>query len=272
MRILSIVFLLICICFSSEIGNGNIKIIEIPSQNAKELLIDGKKGIWIENPVKEGYKFAIIAAEYNKDSDVIVRNGNNVDFSEIRFDLIHVAYPKERLNVDPSKVKPPLKAKARIQKELKEANEIYASNSKGIYFNSPFSLPLQSVITSGYGAARVFNGKLKSFHSGTDFRAQIGEKIAAANSGIVKLAKDRYFAGNSVIIDHGSGIYTQYYHLSKIFVKVGQKVEKGDIIGLSGASGRITGPHLHFGVVVNQIQVNPLNFIEKINEIFVARN
>ncbi|HEF3953264.1 TPA: M23 family metallopeptidase, partial [Campylobacter jejuni] len=103
---------------------------------------------------------------------------------------------------------------------------------------------------------------------GTDFRAATGTPIYAANSGIVKIAKDRYFAGNSVVIDHGFGIYSQYYHLSKIDVKVGQKIKKGELIGLSGASGRVSGPHLHFGILAGGKQVDPLDFVSKFNAIF----
>ena len=91
--------------------------------------------------------------------------------------------------------------------------------------------------------------------------------MIAANDGVVAIAKDRYYAGGSVVIDHGEGIYTQYYHLSALNVKVGQSVKKGDIIALSGASGRVSGPHLHFGVIAGGVQVNPLNFVKKINEI-----
>lgn len=111
----------------------------------------------------------------------------------------------------------------------------------------------------------MFNNTLKSYHSGTDFRAAIGTPIKAINDGIVKISKDRFYAGGSVVIDHGAGIYSQYYHLSKMNVKVGDIVKKGDIVGLSGDTGRVSGPHLHFGIMVNNNQVNPLNFIETIN-------
>ena len=148
-----------------------------------------------------------------------------------------------------------------------DLSKIYATATPNLKFDSKFIPPMSSVITSPFGSARVFNGTLKSYHSGTDFRAATGSVVIASNDGIVVIAKDRYYAGGSVIIDHGEGIYTQYYHLSAIKVKVGQSVKKGEIIGLSGASGRVSGPHLHFGVIVHGVQVNPLNFIKKINEV-----
>lgn len=268
MKHIYFICILVISLFAYEIGNGEVKIIELESKYADEIIISGKKASWIQHPKKKNYKIAFIPASYYRDSDIIVRVGNNVDFQEMVFNILKVAYKKEKLSVDPSKVKPPIKFLSRINKELKEANEVYRTFTPGLFFNSKFELPIDSQVTSPYGTARMFNDSQKSYHSGTDFRAPVGTKVKAANSGIVKIAKDRYYAGGSVIIDHGSGIYTQYYHLSKIGVKVGQKVKKGDVIGLSGATGRVTGPHLHFGVMVNKIQINPLNFIEKTNQLF----
>jgi len=127
---------------------------------------------------------------------------------------------------------------------------------------------LHSKITSSYGNARMFNGVLKSFHSGTDFRAKIGTKIRATNDGIVVIAKKRYYAGGSVVIDHGNGLYSCYYHLSKILVKVGEKVKQSEIVGLSGQSGRVNGPHLHFGIRIYSRAINPLQFVSTVNKIF----
>ncbi|MBX1886750.1 M23 family metallopeptidase [Campylobacter peloridis] len=174
-------------------------------------------------------------------------------------------YTKESLKVSSSKVNPPKNVLERIKTEYKEALSVYNSYTNNALFNGKFIYPLESKITSEFGKARLFNGSLKSYHSGTDFRAASGTKIKASNDGIVKIASNRYYAGNSVVIDHGYGIYSQYYHLSKLYVKVGQKVKKGEVIGLSGASGRVTGPHLHFGILVNGVQVNPLDFINKFN-------
>ena len=156
----------------------------------------------------------------------------------------------------------------RIKLERDEANAVYATASSGLKFSSPFALPIKSVVTSPFGTARVFNGTLKSYHGGADFRAAVGTPVVAANDGVVVIAKDRYYAGGSVVIDHGEGIYTQYYHLSRIDARVNQTVKKGEIIGLSGQSGRVNGPHLHFGVIANGAQINPLDFVEKINSVF----
>ncbi|RAX52964.1 hypothetical protein CCY98_03165 [Helicobacter sp. 11-8110] len=124
---------------------------------------------------------------------------------------------------------------------------------------------MKSKITSEFGNARVFNQEVKSYHSGTDFRAAIGTPIYASNSGKVVIAKDRFLAGKSVVIDHGEGIFSMYYHCSEIKVKEGTRVKQGELIALSGNTGRVSGPHLHFGILVRGAQVDPIDFIAKIN-------
>ncbi len=192
------------------------------------------------------------------------------DGKRLQYDLLgdDGAYKQELLQVAQSKVTPPKEVLARIQAELKEARATYATYTNKALFEGKFILPINSIITSTFGTARVFNGSLMSYHSGTDFRAAVGTPVLAANDGIVRIAKDRYYAGGSVVIDHGYKIFSQYYHLSKLKVKVGQRVKKGQIIALSGDSGRVTGAHLHFGIIAGGTQVDPLDFIDKFNALF----
>ena len=144
--------------------------------------------------------------------------------------------------------------------------KIYNSISNKNYMTSKFISPMSSKITSSFGKERMFNGSHKSYHSGTDFRAKVGTKIVACNDGKVVLAKDRFYSGGSVIVDHGRGVYSCYYHMSKFDVKKGDIVKKEQSLGLSGASGRVTGPHLHFSFRVAGVQVDPLQLIELINK------
>ena len=174
-------------------------------------------------------------------------------------------YKSEKLKVAPSRAKISLKNKRRIAKEQKEAMKIYHTNTQKLYIKHPLAYPMKSKITSAFGNKRLFNGMLKSYHSGTDFRAKKGTPIRAVGAGRVVLVKKRFFAGNSVIIDHGEGIYTGYYHMSHFKVHKGQLVHKGEILGLAGATGRVTGPHLHFSVRVNGVQVDPIQFLETFN-------
>lgn len=173
---------------------------------------------------------------------------------------------KEQVSVAQSKVAPDKKMQERIAKELQIANKAYATKTLKTYISKAFKKPLDSFITSPFGSARVFNGVLKSYHSGTDFRASIGTKIHSSNAGLVVIADDRYYAGKSVVIDHGFGVFSQYYHLDEILVKKGDIVKHSELIGKSGATGRVSGPHLHLGVAINGISVNPLKFFEEFNK------
>jgi len=177
-------------------------------------------------------------------------------------------YPTETLSVDPAKVTPPPEALERIERERAQAQEIYARFTPIRYWDKPFIQPLNTTITSEYGSARTYNGTLKSYHGGVDFRAKTPIPVPAANDGIVVLAEDRYYAGGTIIIDHGEGIYSCYFHLSQYDVHVGDYVKQGQNIALTGATGRITGPHLHFGMMVHGVQTDPLNLIAKINALF----
>ena len=175
-------------------------------------------------------------------------------------------YKKEEIHVQKSKVNPTKsKHKERIAKEYKEAMRVYGTSTPKSYIKTAFILPLESFITSDFGKARVYNGSLKGYHSGTDFRAKIGTPVIAANDGRVALVKNRFYSGGTVILDHGEGIYTCYFHMSRFDVKEGEMVKRGEQLGLSGQSGRVTGPHLHFSARISGVQVDPLQLISLLN-------
>jgi len=175
-------------------------------------------------------------------------------------------YEQEMIHVSSSKVNPKSpEVKKRIAKEYKEAMQIYHRVTPKSYIHQPFILPLKSSITSAFGKARIYNGSLKGYHSGTDFRAKVPTPIVAANDGKIVLVKQRFYAGGTVVIDHGEGIYTCYFHMSHFSVKEGEFVKRGQKIGLSGQSGRVTGPHLHFAARVDGVQVDPLDLIKLLN-------
>ena len=124
-------------------------------------------------------------------------------------------------------------------------------------------MPLPGV-TGGrnFGHRRVFNGQPRAPHSGADLSAATGTPVRAANRGRVVLAKNLFFSGNAVFIDHGLGVYSVYLHLSEIGVEPGAMVGRGDVVGLAGATGRVTGPHLHWGVRVLDARVDPFSLLE----------
>lgn len=196
---------------------------------------------------------------------VVYKEGGKKKYKSIPITIVEGKYKVEKLNVDPSRANISLKDKKRIKRESKEAKKLYSIFSPNRYWSDPFIRPLESKITSRFGNRRVFNGMLKSYHSGTDFRAKVGLPIVAVNDGMVVSVSNRFFAGNTVVVDHGEGIFTSYSHLSKFGVNKGDIVFQGDIVGLAGATGRVTGPHLHFGVNVHGVKVDPMNFLDVIS-------
>lgn len=160
-------------------------------------------------------------------------------------------FPSERLHVDKKRVFVNKKNAKRAAKERKLRSKAYANSPDRPLFFKPFELPINSKVTSIYGSKRLFNKKKQTQHLGTDYRAAIGVEIRSANRGKVVLSRDFFYSGNTIILDHGLGIFTMYGHLSKREVQEGEVIPRGTVIGLAGKTGRVTGPHLHWGVTVN---------------------
>jgi murein DD-endopeptidase MepM/ murein hydrolase activator NlpD len=129
-----------------------------------------------------------------------------------------------------------------------------------------FVAPRASRITSGYGRARVFNGAVQSRHMGTDYAGTVGAPVKAVNRGIVRIVDSFYYGGNVIYIDHGAGVVTAYLHLSEQAVAVGDTVEKGQVIGKVGQTGRVTGPHLHLIARYGNITVDPVSMLALIKD------
>ncbi len=152
--------------------------------------------------------------------------------------------------------------KARVDRENATAREIGRHSHTTLrLWTAAFLRPRQSAITSSFGSGRMFNGTLTSRHLGVDFRGKTGEPILAANRGVVALVDNFFLAGNVVYIDHGAGIVTAYFHMSRTLVAAGDTVERGQEIGLVGSTGRVTGPHLHWSARYGALTVNPLDLI-----------
>lgn len=259
---------------SKQIANGKSALLLLSKEDAKEytkVKIASQSFPLLPHPKDQNKLFTLLPISYyekpsHKKLQVFYKK-NNLQYSEdIALDVVQGKYEKELLEVESSKVTLSETDKTRTKKEYAEAMKIYKTITPKSYIDSPFIVPLDSFITSDFGKARVYNGSLKGYHSGTDFRAEVGVPIVASNDGVVVLAQERFYAGGSIVIDHGYGIYTTYYHLSKFLVKKGDVVKKSQVIALSGKSGRVTGPHLHFGVRVFGVQVDPLQFISLINQ------
>lgn len=157
-------------------------------------------------------------------------------------------YPEERLKVADKMVNPPKSEAARIKKEAQLVSAARRTMTIRRMWTTPPTRPVAGIFTSAYGFRRVYNGTPRGYHAGTDFRAATGTPIRAAFAGRVVLTGLHYYSGNSVYIDSGNGVISLYFHMSRIDVKQGDFIEKGQVIGLSGATGRITGPHLHYAL------------------------
>jgi murein DD-endopeptidase MepM/ murein hydrolase activator NlpD len=185
--------------------------------------------------------------------------------SEMRREALTVQskrFPTTELTVEPRFVELSPEDQARADREAAELAAIYATVTPEIYWSEAFQSPIPGVADGrNFGHRRVFNGQPRAPHSGTDLRATTGTPIHAANRGRVVLAKDLFFSGNAVFIDHGLGVYSAYLHLSELRVPVGAMVERGQLIGLAGATGRVTGPHLHWGVRVLDARVDPFSLL-----------
>jgi murein DD-endopeptidase MepM/ murein hydrolase activator NlpD len=160
---------------------------------------------------------------------------------------IHAAnYHNGTLTVAPNFVEPDAATQKEIAADKEIKDRIFAQSAESAEWSGNFAKPVNEPSTDSFGTRRTFNGKHASIHRGMDFRAPSGTPVAAANSGTVVLAQKLFYEGNCVVIDHGLGFTTIYMHLSRIDVAAGQKIRKGERLGLSGATGRVTGPHLHF--------------------------
>jgi murein DD-endopeptidase MepM/ murein hydrolase activator NlpD len=175
-------------------------------------------------------------------------------------------FPSRTLKVDPAFVTPPKEAAERIARETRRLNEIWASSTTERLWRGAFVTPVPHPANSAFGSRSVFNGQPRSQHSGADFGSPAGTPIKAPNAARVVLAEDLYFSGGTVVLDHGRGLFSLFAHLSTIDAQQGAVVEAGEVIGRVGATGRVTGPHLHWAVRANGSRVDPLSLLAVLGE------
>jgi len=212
----------------------------------------GLLGVDLEQPAGK-YEFAVTAETLSGEK---VSCAANVLVGTGHFAIEKLQVPKQFVEPDPEQLK-------RAQEEQKRLREIFATVTAERLWQGSFRIPLDGV-TSGknFGKRRILNGQPGSPHGGVDLPGTTGTPVHAAQSGRVVLAEELFFSGNSVVVDHGLGIYTLYGHLSEISVKAGDEVSPGALLGKVGATGRVTGPHLHWGLTVNRARVDPLQIVK----------
>ena len=166
-------------------------------------------------------------------------------------------YPRVLLKVPGRYTAPSAEEQRQIEQDKQTKAEAFKTLSPGREWKGSFAPPVNAEISDVFGVERVFNGSVQSTHQGLDFRVSSGTSVAAVNSGRIILARALFFEGNCVVIDHGQGLLTLYLHLSKFLVNEGDDVKKGQAIGLSGGTGRATGPHLHLAVRWQGVYLDP---------------
>ena len=171
------------------------------------------------------------------------------------FKVQHLKLPKKMVDLDK-------KTLARVKKEKKELHHAFETVLPEPLWNSTFIEPVHGRISGRFGSRRFINGQARSPHSGEDIAAPDGTPVVAMNSGVVRLTMDHFFTGKGVVLDHGLGLFSMYFHLSEVDVTEGHKVEKGQPIGKVGATGRATGPHLHWGVRLNGSRIDPYSLLK----------
>ena len=217
----------------------------------------------------EGVLFALIGIPYRAAPGpdtvhVAWTESDRVFDRELPFTIVAGPYRSEQIRgVPQSRVTPSVTDFRRIAREQKIIAAAYEAVRDTVMMEDTFRYPVEKkTITSPYGTRRVFNGQLRSFHGGLDLRAYEGTPLYAAQSGVVKLAQNLFYSGNHVLIEHGMGIHTGYSHMSRLYVEEGDEVSRGQLLGLSGATGRVTAAHLHWTVSVDGVGVSPLQFTE----------
>jgi murein DD-endopeptidase MepM/ murein hydrolase activator NlpD len=243
-----------------KIGPGDIATVIVKNAvGSVEGTFNGKKLYF--NAAKNSYK-AVLGIDLNSEPGTYpleVTSNNKKLLKHIR--ILKKKYPVQRLTLPEGMVVLSPENEARTERDQQKNSAIWPVDSVRIW-NGNFINPLPGKkIGTPFGVRRIINKIPKNPHSGVDVTADEGEPVLAPNDGVVVLVDDQFYTGHSVILDHGQGIYTMFFHLSKINVRYGQAVTKGEVIALVGSTGRATGAHLHWGVRVQGAKVDPLELI-----------
>lgn len=250
------------------LGEGTVAWLQVqPSRGAT--VTDGEAGgepIHFDRLVEGGFRAMVGVPIEIGDSlrvSLFVQHSERTDTVVTAIPVRPGGYPREMLAVAPAFVKPDSAAAARIQLEIAKSRQISRlSQERSRIWSGPFRLPRPSRITSPFGTARVYNGEVQSRHLGTDFAGAVGAPVRSAGRGVVALVANFYLAGRAVYIDHGAGLVTAYFHLSRADVVEGDTVVGGQRIGAVGRTGRVTGPHLHWVARYGAISVDPMSLLQ----------
>ncbi len=182
--------------------------------------------------------------------------------------ILHVrerVFPQEAISVPATFDRIDEATRKRIEREQAQMARLWVISSPRRLWEGRFLTPVSGGITSPFGLRRIVNGSPRSPHGGVDLKASLGTEVVAANHGRVVLRDEHFFGGRSIVLDHGGGLYTMYFHLADFHVEKNSQVRKGDLIGWAGMTGRASGPHLHWGLRLNGARVDPFELLEAVD-------
>ena len=227
--------------------------------NADAKVLVGKKKVKVST---DG--FFVFGIDRDRKFDLVFTKIENSKKTKITKKVLKRKYNIQRIDgLAESKVTPPESVYKRIKKENNAIGEARAINSDLLFFKEKFIMPVEGIISGVYGSQRILNGKPRWPHYGIDIAAKLGTMIKSSGTGVVTMAEDDlYYTGGTIIMDHGHGISTIYSHLENVLVSVGDQINKGDVIGTVGSTGRSTGPHLDFRVNWFQTRLDPMSVLK----------
>ncbi len=194
---------------------------------------------------------------------VIATDGDNrVYSSALSLRVEKVDFGTQVLSLPPDMVDLDAKTLERVNQEARKLQALFQIFRDERLWEGVFIRPVEGEISTGFGLNRIINGQQRSQHTGVDLRAEKGTSVLASNHGVVVLVDELFFTGKSVLLDHGWGLYSMYFHLSEVLVKEGNLVRTGAILGRVGSTGRSTGPHLHWGIRINGARVDPFALLK----------
>lgn len=253
-----------------EVYQGGVVSVTVSGKGLQGVkLVRGKMEIRFFPTAKEGEFVALLGADLeeaagSKKAILKARGETGTDEISVPLRVKKKDYGTERLSLPASFDRFDKATLNRIRREKKRMTRLWSISRAERWWKPPFVAPVPGAVTSPFGLRRVINGSPRSPHTGVDLRAAEGADILATNHGQVVLMDVFYFNGKSVVLDHGGGLYSMYFHLSDFQVKEGSHVRKGEVIGRVGMTGRVTGPHLHWGARVNGARVDPFELLNKV--------
>ena len=254
---------------SPNIPQGDVGLIRVGVENQETPHVTWmkKKISLVPNQTKSDW-YGFLSADLNASPGnyhVLINLDPSGRKRDIKIKITEKDYGVRRLTLPQKMVDLDAETLKRVRKESSKMKKLWVAPYVEPFWEGSFIRPVLGEVVGPFGRRSIINEQPRSPHSGVDLRAKRGTPIKSMNNGIVALTGDHFFTGLTVVIDHGGGIQSMYFHLDKILVKEGKKVTKGEVIGLVGSTGRSTGPHLHLGVRVNGARVDPLG-LTKISE------